>query len=67
MQVMRYEITHRPIDHDTEVINKVFSIEEVVGSKQEVPGERAEPRQPMDSVHRIANVDNFLKTFHLDA
>lgn len=59
--------TYRPINDNTKIVNQVLSIEEVVGSQQEVPGEGTEPRQPMHSVDSISNIDDLFKAFHLNA
>lgn len=61
------EITYRSIDNDAEVIDQVLSVEEVVRSKQKVPRQRAEPRQSVDAIHSVTDVDDLLKTLHLYA
>lgn len=57
--------TYRSVDDNTKVVNKAFSVEEVVGSDEEVPGERAEPWQSMDAIHCVPDVDDLFKTLHL--
>lgn len=43
------------IDGNTKVIDEIFAVEEVVGCKEEIPGERSEPGQSMDSVNAITD------------
>lgn len=59
--------THRSINDDTEVVDKVLAVEEVVGGQQEVPRQRTEPGQPVHPIYRVAYIDDFLEAFHLHA
>lgn len=59
-------MTYSSIDDHTKVVDKALSVEEVVGRDEEVPGERTEPGQSMDAIHCVADVDDLLKTLHLD-
>lgn len=59
-------MTYSSIDDHTKVVDKALSVEEVVGGDEEVPGERTEPGQSMDAIHCVADVDDLLKTLHLD-
>lgn len=54
------------IEQNSEVVEEILAVEEVVGSEKKVPGETAEPWQAVDSVHLVANRDDFLETFHLN-
>lgn len=54
------------IEEHTEVIEEILSVEEVVGGKQEVPRETAEPRQAVNAINLVADWNNFLKAFHLN-
>ena len=40
-------------------------VEEIVGTYQEIPTERSEPRQVMRFVHNISYVNNFMETLDL--
>lgn len=54
-----------PIDRYSKVIDKILAVEEVVGGEQEIPGERSEPRQTVNSVHAVTDRNYFLETFYL--
>lgn len=54
------------VEQDSEVIEEIFPVEEVVRCQQEVPRQTSEPRQAVNSVHLIADGDDFLETLHLN-
>ena len=58
-------ITNRSVIDDSEIVHQTFAIEEVVGCKKKVPGQRSEPWQTMDFIDSISNVDDLSKAFHL--
>lgn len=60
------ETTYQPIDNDAKVVDKVFTVEKVVGSQQEVPRQTTEPRQTMDAIHLVSNWYYFFEAFHLN-
>lgn len=66
MNTVSIEKTYQPINHDAEVVDKVFAIEKVVGSQQEVPRQATEPRQTVDAIHLVSNRNYFFETFHLN-
>lgn len=49
------------------IVEHAFSVEEIVGGNQHVPGQGAEPGQVVNSINRVANGNDFLKTFDLNA
>lgn len=55
--------------HSTEdyakIIKEIFAVEEIVGCKQEVPGETSKPWQTVNAINLITNRDDFLKAFYL--
>lgn len=59
-------LSYSSIDENAEIVYQTFAVEEVVGSDKKVPGERTEPRQTVDSVHCVADIDYFCKAFHLN-
>lgn len=58
--------TYGSVDNYSEVVDQTFPVKEIVWGKQEVPGERTEPRKTVYPVDSITNVDDFFETFYLD-
>lgn len=58
---------YRSRQKHAEILNDAFSVEEVVGTDQEVPAQCSEPRQIVRPVHYISNVDDLVETLDLYA
>lgn len=59
------QIVHT-IYHNTKVVNQIFTVKEVVGCEQEIPGQTAEPWQPVYAIDLIANRNDLFEAFDLD-
>lgn len=57
--------TYRTIDNHAEVIDQAFPVKEVIWGDEEVPGERTEPWQTVNTIYSVSDVDNLFETFHL--
>lgn len=58
--------SYRSVYENSKVINHTFPVKEVVWSYQKVPGKRSKPRQVVNTVHWVANINDLLKAFDLN-
>jgi len=56
-----------PVDDNTELLHQSLSVEKIVRSDEEVPGERPEPGKVVHFVDGVSDVDNLSKALDLDA